>query len=107
MPYIHSMSHKFGYATFAPTQSMATSVTLIPEVNDDRRLLKLWLHGRAKNTSTAYSADIGRFLFFIGRPLRSVTLGDLQAFSDSLGGMAPESQSRVLSSMKSLLSFAH
>jgi integrase/recombinase XerD len=48
-----------------------------------------------------------RFLAFCGRELRAVTLGDVQAFSDSLEGMAVTSTSRTLSSVKSLLSFAH
>ena len=37
----------------------------------------------------------------------SVTLADLQRFADSLGGLAPASRYRILSSVKSLLAFGH
>jgi Site-specific recombinase XerD len=36
-----------------------------------------------------------------------VTLGDLQDFADSLGELAPASRGRILSAIKSLLSFGH
>ncbi len=45
---------------------------------------ELWLHGRPAHTQRAYRADVGRWLAFVGAPLASVTLGDVQAFSDSV-----------------------
>ena len=44
---------------------------------------------------------------FVGKSLQAVTLADLQDFSDSLTGLAPASQCRILSSVKLLLSFGH
>ena len=40
-------------------------------------------------------------------PLPTVTLGDLQAFADSLAGLAPASRGRILGSVKALLAFGH
>lgn len=52
----------------------------------DDQLVALWLHGRAPNTQRAYAADADRFRAFVAKPLAMVTLGDLQAFADSLRG---------------------
>lgn len=73
----------------------------------DAQLVALWLHGRSVHTQRAYRGDVGRFVSFVGKPLQAVTLGDLQAFADSLGELAPASRARALSAVKSLLSFGH
>ena len=70
----------------------------------DAQLVALWLHGRSPHTQRAYGADVDRFLAFVAKPLAMVTLGDLQAFADSLGGK-PSSRARTLAAVKSLLSF--
>lgn len=76
--------------------------------DDDTRLVGLWLHGRTRNTATAYRADVNRFHSFVaGRPLRECRLQDLQAFADSLEGMAVTSRARILSSVRSLFAFGH
>ena len=77
------------------------------EASSDEQLLKLWLHGRSPNTQRAYGSDVSRFRSFVGKSLHAVTLADLQDFADTLTGLAPASQCRVLSSVKSLLSFGH
>ncbi len=46
-----------------------------------------------------------RFLTFVATPLPTVTLGDLQAFADTLGELAPRSRIRTLAAIKSLLAF--
>jgi integrase/recombinase XerD len=72
----------------------------------DERLIAMWLHGRAAHTVRAYRGDVGRFLADVGgKPLRMVTLADLQRFADSLAG-AESSRGRALAAVKSLLSFA-
>jgi len=74
-----------------------------PAATDDQ-LVELWLHGRSPHTRRAYRADSERFRAFVGKPLAMVTLGDLQAFADSLTGK-PSSRSRTLAAVKSLLAF--
>ena len=75
--------------------------------DSDETLIALWLHGRGLHTRRAYEADASAFLATIGKPLRAATLGDMQAFADSLTGTAPASQARRLSVAKSLISFGH
>jgi integrase/recombinase XerD len=83
-------------ATLAPTDADAT----------DEQLIALWLHGRSKHTQRAYRRDAELLRAFVGgKPLRAITLGDLQAFADSLTGEG-SSRGRHLASVKSLLSFA-
>jgi integrase/recombinase XerD len=83
------------------------TATIIPQQADtDAQLITLWLYGRSPRTQRAYQADVTRFLDGVGKLLRAVTLGDLQRFADSLQDLAPASQGRMLSSIKSLLTFA-
>ena len=78
-----------------------------PRAASDDRLLELWLHERSRHTQRAYRADIDRFRTGAGKPLREITLADLQQFANSLGGLAPVSRYRTLSAIKSLLAFGH
>ena len=82
------------------------SVTeLIPtQAHNDDQLIELWLHGRPATTVKAYVADIAKMRGFINKPLRSITLGDLQAFVDSLT-LKPSSVRRTANAMKSLFAF--
>jgi integrase/recombinase XerD len=81
--------------------------SIIPADTDDQNLIRIWLHGRSRHTARAYAKDVNRFQAFIGKPLRTVTLSDLQAFADSLTDLAPSSQAQALASVKSLFSFGH
>jgi len=67
--------------------------------------ISLWLHDRPEKTVSAYRAEIERFLAFVGKPLPTVTLADVQAFKDSLAHLAPASRNRALAAVKSALSF--
>jgi integrase len=88
-----------------PTDHAPTIVATDADATD-AKLLEMWLHGRAAHTIRAYRADVGRLLADVGgKPLRTITLADLQRFADSLTG-AESSRGRVLASVKSLLSFA-
>jgi len=77
------------------------------QAESDEHLIDLWLHGKSPQSQRAYAGDIAAFRAFVGKPLRAMTLGDVQAFQDSLKGLAPASQARRISAVKSLLSFAH
>ena len=52
----------------------------------DANLIELWLHERSPHTKRAYRADVGRFRSRAGKPLRAVTLADLQEFANSMTG---------------------
>ena len=77
------------------------------QARSDEHLVALWLHGRSEATQRAYAADLAAFFAHAQRPLRAVTLGDMQAFQDTLADLASASQARRLSAVKSLLSFGH
>lgn len=74
------------------------------QASSDDELVRLWLHGRSHHTQRAYAADAERFRAYVGA-LAMVTLGQVQAFADSLDGLAPSSRARTLAAVKSLLSF--
>lgn len=77
------------------------------QAETDERLIDLWVHGRSPSTIRAYRSDAKRFLRFVKKTLREVTLGELQAFADSLDQkLAPASRHRCLSSIKSLYAIA-
>ena len=78
-----------------------------PHPSSDDQLVDIWLHGRSPHTQRAYRADVERFRTGAGKPLRQITLAELQQFADSLGDLAPASRYRILSAVKSLLSFGH
>lgn len=82
---------------------------VVKQANTDEQAIALWLHGRSPHTQKAYSGDVIRVFSYIQKPLRLITLGDLQRFADSLieEGLKPSSQNRILASIKSLISFAH
>lgn len=77
------------------------------QADSDDQVLHLWLHEKSPRTRRAYRADVAAFLALVARPLRAITLGDVQGFKDSLAGLASASQARKLSAVKSLLSFGH
>ena len=52
-------------------------------------------HGRSAHTQLAYGREVDRFMVFVARPLKAVTLVDVQAFSDSLEQLAPSSRARA------------
>ena len=78
-----------------------------PRACSDDQLLEIWLHGRSVHTQRAYRADIERFRSGAGKPLRQITLAELQRFADSLRDLAPASRYRTLTAVKSLLAFSH
>ena len=81
-----------------PAQATGAAIAPTRHARSDQHLIELWLHGRSPHTQRAYRADAHRFLVFVGRPLPTVTLGDLQAFADSLAGK-PSSRARTLAAI--------
>jgi site-specific recombinase XerD len=80
---------------------------LVPvQARDDEQLIALWLHGRPASTQAVYRAAALRLLAFCAKPIRMMTLGDLQAFVDSIEGK-PNTRKRIIASVKSLFTFGH
>jgi integrase/recombinase XerD len=79
---------------------------LAGEIERDQRIVSEWLYGKSPHTQEAYARDISRFMAFVGKPIRTITLGDVQRYASSLGEYSASSQGRMLASIKSLLSFA-
>jgi site-specific recombinase XerD len=80
----------------------------IRQADSDRQMIALWLNkSSSPRTRKNYSAWADRFIAFVAKPLAQVTVGDIQAFAQSLQGMAPASQALALSAVKSLLSCAY
>ncbi len=77
------------------------------QADSDDHLIALWLHGRPEHTQRAYRTEADRFVDFVGKPLRSVALGDVQGYADHLGeaGLMPASVHRAMSAVKSLFAF--
>ena len=81
----------------------------VQHANSDDQLIGLWLHGRSCHTQRAYQKDVTDFIKNIDTPLRNITLGQLQAYADSLYSkdLSPASIKRKLASVKSLFTFGH
>jgi integrase/recombinase XerD len=76
------------------------------QADNDEQLIKLWLHGRPDETQRAYRREVDRFVDQVNKPLRSVKLIDIQAFSDRLSESLKESSlNRAMATVKSLFSF--
>lgn len=80
----------------------------LTRASDDQSLADLWVRSKRKseNTRAAYRRDAARLLAY-GVQLRRLTLDDLLSFADALvaEGLAVGTQKRILSAVKSLLSF--
>lgn len=81
----------------------------LQQADNDTELIQLWLHGKSKHTQRYYRKDVERFFAFSNKALRQVILKDLQNFADHIDqqDLTDGSKRRVLSSIKSLISFAH
>ena len=77
----------------------------VAQADTDAHVVELWLHGRSRHTQRAYRAE--RFLEFTAKTLRETTLGDVQAWLDSLCSIADSSRAQALAAVKSLLGFSH
>ncbi|MCB8878253.1 tyrosine-type recombinase/integrase [Acidisoma silvae] len=92
-------------AVLPPEPAQDETAIAAQQVSSDDHLISLWLHGRSAGTQRAYAADVAAFRDYVQTPLRKVSLGDLQAFHDSLADLSTASQARKLSAVKSLLTF--
>lgn len=82
---------------------------VIPQqAESDEHCIRLWLDGhRSDHTRRAYQTDLGSFFAVVRKPLRQVTLGDVQTYAESITHLAPASRARKLAALKSLFTFGH
>lgn len=82
--------------------------SILPADTTDERLVAIWLHGRAVTTRKSYQIDLRAFFAFVGKPLREITLADLQDFATHLQaqGYREATLARRLRAVKSLFTFA-
>jgi integrase/recombinase XerD len=74
----------------------------------DAGIIKMWTEKYPNpHTRYCYATDSERLLKYAEKPLRGITLADLQAFAQSLAdsGLAPVSRVRILAAVKSLFGF--
>lgn len=85
------------------------SMTLLAQDTTDARLVYLWLHSGRRNNSTAtqetYARIVRDFFAFVGKPLQTMTLEDLQAWRESLTGKDSTKKTHI-ACVRSLFSFA-
>lgn len=75
----------------------------------DEHLVVLWLTGRPTTTQRVYRMTVSRFLARLqakGLSLQTATVADLIEWVDTLSG-APRTKARAISTVKSLLTYAH
>lgn len=95
------------------TQTQAVTIvdstsTHIDSTYTERTLIDAWLRKQASNnTRIAYAHDIETFLAYVRTPIQGVTLPMVQAYADTLLDLELSTQGRKLTSIKSLLTFAH
>lgn len=76
---------------------------------DDSHLVELWLAGRPETTQAGYRLSSNKFFEFLGSRqigLREATVADVVAWTETLTG-ASSSKAHHVSTIKSLLTFAH
>jgi integrase/recombinase XerD len=85
------------------------SVELAAAETSDDGMVALWLgkYTRSAHTRRGYAADIRAFRTFVAKPLRLVTGSDVNDFAACLAHLAPATQARRLSAVKSLIALLH
>jgi hypothetical protein len=81
------------------TPFSANPLAPVAQVDGDSQLLELWLHGRSQHTQRAYRTGVDHFLACVRKPLPTVTVGDVQAWMDTLEYLAPASRARFRSTI--------
>jgi len=72
----------------------------------DEQLIGLWLAGRPESTQSVYHPVVDEFLAYVQKGLQEVMVADLSGWMEALPG-SDATRSRKVSTVKSLLSYAH
>jgi integrase/recombinase XerD len=90
------------------TANQSNQLTSLNATTGLDKFLGMWLYGKADTTKKSYTRIINRFFDFIGTDnLHSVGLEHLQAWSESLSALKPNTLRTYQGCVKSLLTFAH
>lgn len=91
------------------TATNAGDYALVARDTTDEKLVLSWLHSGRRANSAATQDSYGRtaraFLAFVGKPLQSLTLSDLQAWQASLSGSAATQRTKI-GTVRSLFVYA-
>ena len=84
----------------------------IAQADSDNQLVELWLRShRSEKTRKEYARDMATFASFLDcrgvNGMQATRLAHLQDYAESLTDKSPNTQRRMLASIKSLFSFAH
>src|SRR4051794_25034301 len=71
----------------------------------NEQLVQSWLHGKSKQTKRVHGRIARTFLDTLGKPLKDVTLSDLQAYQNGLK-VSASTLRLVVAIIKSLFAFA-
>ena len=83
------------------------SVAKITRANTDEKVISMWLHGKSTTTIQTYLGVVKQFQASVGKPLKLLTLEDLQLWQSSLKGCYNTTSIKNKTNIiKSLLSFA-
>lgn len=103
---MNSLTNNFQIVeSVAPPDGIPVSIP-----GEDWTIVREWLRSkRSHHTRRAYIRNIDVFYQKLARPLRQVTLTDLQDYADVIYFEYPESstQAQIMASIKSLMTFAH
>jgi integrase/recombinase XerD len=81
---------------------------IAPQATSDDDMVSLWLGNyRSANTRDRYATDAAWFREFVDKPLRQVTVRDIQDFATSLSEFSDATVAARLTGVKSLISLAH
>jgi site-specific recombinase XerD len=79
----------------------------IAQTDTDAQLVDLWVRRHeSPNTRRNYRRQAERFMAWIGKPLVTVRLGDLQGYLQTLEGQASATRAAATAALKSLFTFA-
>lgn len=88
---------------------MSVGALISTEGNRDTQVIAMFLNNKARrsqHTARVYASEINRFIDFVNKPIPTVTLDDLQAYAETLEYLAPASQARALTTIRSFFKFA-
>lgn len=89
-----------------PVDGSPVALAAPQQATNDAEVIRFWLAGRPARTIKEYAREVATFTQATGKPLQSVTLGDVLAYLETRASLAPATQARTTNTLKSLFTFA-